>query len=50
MSTKPNIAVIGAAIGGLALAGLLWLWGTQVTLYELDDVAAAFQSYQATRL
>ena len=34
MSRKPNIAVIGADIGGLALAGLLWLWGTQVTLYE----------------
>ena len=33
MSTKPNIAVIGAAIGGLALAGLLWR-RAQVTLYE----------------
>ena len=34
MSTKPNIAVIGAAIGGLALAGLIWRRGAQVTLYE----------------
>jgi 6-hydroxynicotinate 3-monooxygenase len=34
MSTKPNMAVIGAGIGGLALAGLLWRRGAQVTVYE----------------
>jgi 6-hydroxynicotinate 3-monooxygenase len=34
MSTKPNIAVIGAGIGGLALAGLLMRRGAQVTVYE----------------
>jgi 2-polyprenyl-6-methoxyphenol hydroxylase-like FAD-dependent oxidoreductase len=34
MSTKPNIAVIGAGIGGLALAGLLCRRGALVTVYE----------------
>jgi 6-hydroxynicotinate 3-monooxygenase len=35
MSTKPNIAIIGAGIGGLALAGLLMRRGAhQVTVYE----------------
>jgi len=33
MSTKPNIAVIGAGIGGLALAGLLGRQGARVTVY-----------------
>ncbi len=109
MSTKSNITVIGAGIGGLALAGLLGRWGARATglqrigaaiqmspnairvlralasnrncaerplrrrrgwrasgiagitpledaavlcrcLTEIDDVAAAFQSYEATRL
>ena len=34
MSTKPYIAVIGAGIGGLALAGLLGRQGARVTVYE----------------
>jgi 6-hydroxynicotinate 3-monooxygenase len=34
MSTKPSFAVIGAGIGGLALAGLLMRRGAQVTVYE----------------
>jgi salicylate hydroxylase/6-hydroxynicotinate 3-monooxygenase len=39
MRTKPDIAVIGAGIGGLALAGLLSRRGAKVTVYEQ---AAAF--------
>jgi len=40
MSNKPRFAVIGAGIGGLALAGLLSRAGAQVRVYEQ---AAAFQ-------
>jgi salicylate hydroxylase/6-hydroxynicotinate 3-monooxygenase len=40
MSNKPRLAVIGAGIGGLALAGLLSRAGAQVRVYEQ---AAAFQ-------
>jgi 2-polyprenyl-6-methoxyphenol hydroxylase-like FAD-dependent oxidoreductase len=32
--SKPHIAVIGAGIGGLALAGLLCRRGVQVSVYE----------------
>jgi len=38
--SKPNIAVIGAGIGGLAVAGLLHRAGASVRIYEQ---AAAFQ-------
>src|SRR5947207_3362310 len=34
MSTKPSIAIIGAGIGGLALAGLLSRQGANVKVYE----------------
>ena len=34
MSTNPSIAIIGAGIGGLALAGLLSRQGADVTVYE----------------
>ena len=34
MSTKPSIAIIGAGIGGLALAGLLSRQGANVRVYE----------------
>jgi salicylate hydroxylase/6-hydroxynicotinate 3-monooxygenase len=34
MSKGPDIAIIGAGIGGLALAGLLSRQGTRVTVYE----------------
>jgi 6-hydroxynicotinate 3-monooxygenase len=40
MSTNPSIAIIGAGIGGLALAGLLSRQGADVTVYEQ---AKAFQ-------
>ena len=40
MSTNPSIAIIGAGIGGLALAGLLSRQGANVTVYEQ---AKAFQ-------
>src|SRR5256885_13132064 len=34
MSTQPSIAIIGAGIGGLALAGLLSRQGGNVRVYE----------------
>src|SRR4030081_1806154 len=34
MSAKPSIAIIGAGIGGLALAGLLSRQGANVKVYE----------------
>ena len=34
MSTKPSIAIVGAGIGGLALAGLLSRQGGNVKVYE----------------
>ena len=34
MSTKPGIAIIGAGIGGLALASLLARQGANVRVYE----------------
>src|SRR5882724_12377566 len=34
MSTRPSIAIIGAGIGGLALAGLLSRQGASVKVYE----------------
>ena len=34
MSTKPSIAIVGAGIGGLALAGLLSRQGANVKVYE----------------
>ena len=34
MSTNPSIAIIGAGIGGLALAGLLSRQGANVKVYE----------------
>src|SRR5882724_10539310 len=34
MSTRPSIAIIGAGIGGLALAGLLSRQGANVKIYE----------------
>jgi 2-polyprenyl-6-methoxyphenol hydroxylase-like FAD-dependent oxidoreductase len=34
MCSRPNIAVVGAAAGGMAPAGLLWLQGASVTVYE----------------
>src|SRR5581483_7968791 len=40
MPARPEIAVIGAGIGGLALAGMLSRQGAKVTVYEQ---ARAFQ-------
>jgi 2-polyprenyl-6-methoxyphenol hydroxylase-like FAD-dependent oxidoreductase len=40
MQRRPEIAVIGAGIGGLAVAGLLARQGANVTVYEQ---AAAFE-------
>ena len=34
MAAKPKIAIIGAGIGGLALAGFLEKQGADVTIYE----------------
>ena len=34
MQSRPDIAIIGAGIGGLALAGLLARRGAKVTVYE----------------
>ena len=34
MSAEPNFAVIGAGIGGLAVAALLARQGAKVTIYE----------------